>query len=172
MHTSLKIPRLLPATVHTSLRHRNALEIHFAIQNKEGYTGKRSHVTIKLKRDKQLQPTQGRPVFKIETVTGQLYYLFEQFFRLCISRAPIIQQPVASYLCSMADAYFPQGLDSGQSRVPGRQRDLLVAPMVPPSFANSGAGDGSCGRNQPTIFFDGRGAPGVENRQAQHFSEL
>ena len=64
----------------------------------------------------------------------------------------------------MADAYFPQGLDSGQSRVPGRQRDLLVAPMAPPSFANSGAGDGGCGRSQPTIFFDGRGAPGVETR--------
>ena len=71
---------------------------------------------------------------------------------------------MASYLCSMADAYFPQGLDSGQSRVPGRQRDLLVAPMAPPSFANSGASDGGCGRSQPTIFFDGRGAPGVETR--------
>ena len=37
--------------------------------------------------------------------------------------------------------------------------------MAPPSFANSGAGDGGCDRSQPTIFFDGRGAPGVETRQ-------
>ena len=148
--------------MHTSLRHRNSLEIQLAIQKRGRIYWKTIACYDKIE-ERQTAATQ-RPAFKIEKVTEQLYYLFEQFFRLCISRAPIIQQPVASYLCSMADAYFPQDLDSGLSRVPGRQRDLLVAPMAPPSFANSGTGDGGCGRSQPTIFFDGRGAPGVETR--------
>ena len=39
---------------------------------------------------------------------------------------------------------------------------LLVAPVGPPSFANSGSGNGSTyGRHQPTNFFNVRGAPGV-----------
>ena len=52
----LKIPRLLPATVHTSLRHRNSLEIQIAIRKRGRIYWKTIAFYAKWRRDNQLQP--------------------------------------------------------------------------------------------------------------------